>query len=161
MTTKQRVFGENKTDLEKLVEYGYLPAHLGNFRLKYITVFDIETAEVLGTQKISELTSIEARHRLLSLAVSTSLPSEDRFFIRNSSEPQAEQDLIDSFVTHLADLHTILAAQIPNEFQIAIEKIEKELESLRFGPKKVELNRLLKSLKQYFVLRIYAFNGGE
>lgn len=161
VTTKQRVFGQNKTHLERAVELGYLPEHLLGFRMKYICVFDIETAEISQKTQISEITSIEGRHRLLSLAVSTNLPKEDLFLMRDSSDPQAEQDLIDKFVNHLENLHLLLADQIPHEFATAIGKLEAELETLRFGPKKVELNQLLKNLKQYYVLRIYAFNGGK
>ena len=161
ITTKQKSFGENKSHLERAVELGYLPEKLKDFRLKFISVFDIETMEINSRKEISTRTLIEAQHKLLSLAVSTNIPMKpDKFFCRTSSEPEAEQDLVNRFVEYLGDLHSALADQIPSEIQDAIDKLETDLAALRFGSKKLELTNLQNSLRKYYTLRIYAFNGG-
>ena len=150
ITTKQRILGDNEGLLEKAVRRGYLPENFTNFRQKYICVFDIETFEAIRSEEISPLTTIEASHKLVSLAIASNLPGyKDKFLCRESSNPESEQKLVDTFVAELETLHALLVDNIPAEVTDAIRKLDEEIQVLRFGFEKTELAGLKKFLEQY------------
>ena len=162
ITTKQRILGDNEGFLEKTVRLGYLPNDFRNFRQKYFCVFDIETFETRRSEDISPLTTIEASHKLVSLAVASNLPGyKDTFLCRESSNPESEQKLVDEFVAELETLHALLLDNLPAEITDAIQKLDEEIQVLRFGFDKTQLASLKKFLEQYTVLQIYGFNAGK
>ena len=161
ITTKQRILGDNEGLLEKTVRLGYLPSNFLNFRQKFFCVFDIETFETVRSEEISPLTTIEASHKLISLAVASNLPGyKDKFLCRESSNPESEQKLVDEFVVELEKLHALLLNNLPAEITNAVQKLDEEIQILRFGYDKTQLNSLKKFLEQYSVLQIYGFNAG-
>ena len=162
ITTKQRVLGDNEGFLEKTVRLGYLPNNFQDFRQKFFCVFDIETFETVRAQEISPLTTIEASHKLVSVAIASNLPGyEDKFLCRESSHPESEQKLIDQFVAELERLHELLLENIPAEISDAVQKINEKIQVLRFGFEKTQLAGLKKFLEQYSILQIYGFNSGN
>ena len=50
---------------------------------------------------------------------------------------------------------------LPDFINEGIEKLETEMVNMKFGYRKAELTSLLKHLKDYKKLRIFAFNGGK
>ena len=162
VTTKQRVLGNNKSNLEKLIELKYLPESMRFYRQKFIVTFDIESFEQRRDEEISGQTTINASCQLVCFAISSNLPGyEDKFFCRSSSAPEAEQDLIDDFVRELDVLQTKLIEYLPECINNAIERLAKELEDLNFGYRKTQLKSLHDFLKQYQVLKVYGFNSGK
>ena len=162
ITTKQRVLGDNQGKLDKCIELGYLPETMKNFRQKYIVGFDIESFEQIRNEEISTQTTINASCQLVCFAISSNLPGyEDKFFRRSSSEPEAEQELIDNFVKELDLLQKKLVENLPVSINQAIERLAQELEDLKFGFRKTELKCLYDFLKQYQVLKVFGFNSGE
>ena len=162
ITTKQRVLGDNQGKLGKCIKLGYLQETMKNFRQKFIVAFDIESFEQTRNEEISTQTTINASCQLVCFAISSNLPGyEDKFFRRSSSEPAAEQELIDNFVKELDVLQKKLVENLPESINQAIERLGGELEELKFGFRKTELKSLHDFLKQYQVLKVFGFNSGN
>ena len=138
--TRQKALGDNENELIKLVKTGYLPEKFLNYRQKWFVVFDIETLETKTEEAVSDYTVKEATHKLASLAMGSNIPgSETKFMLRQSSEPIAEQMLIDNFVEELYKLYDLYMDNIPPEIQTTIDRLESEIAELNFGFKKTQL----------------------
>ena len=86
---------------------------------------------------------------------------KDKFLCRESSNPESEQKLVDEFVAELETLHALLLDNLPAEITDGIQKLDEEIQALRFGFDKTQLASLKKFLEQYCVLQIYGFNAGK
>ena len=160
--TRQKALGDNENELVKLVKSGYLPECFLNYRQKYLITFDIETLETPTDEAVSDFTVKEATHKLASLAVASNIPGAGtKFMQRESSAPIAEQMLIDAFVEELYRLYDLFMDALPKEIKESITRLESEIAELHFGHKKTKLQSMLKFLRQYTKLNIYAFNGGK
>ena len=161
ITTKQKKIGDDQSEIQTLVKYGYLPESFLNFRQKYVTCFDIETLENPNLEQISDWTVREAHHKIVSVAISSNIPNcETKFILRQSSESISEQKLVDEFLDTLYQIHDAFLASLPPEIFDGIEKIENDLKNLKFGWLKTSLQKLLRFLKKYTLLKIYGFNSG-
>ena len=82
-------------------------------------------------------------------------------FVRTSSNPQCEQEIIYKFVTKLEHLHELYIKLLPDFIDDAIEQIGEDLTQSIFSKRKAQLNQLLRYLKQYKKLKIFSYNGSK
>ena len=110
---KQR--GNPESMLEYGVRMGYVPTEGLNYRQRLLCTMDIESLEVdfEGKKEGRDRNIIKAQ-KLVSLAVGTNIPNmAPRFFCRESSKPEAEEDLIENFLDYLEQLRTEYIKHIP------------------------------------------------
>lgn len=162
ITSAQRALGNPESLMEKCIRQGYIPSSFLSYRQKYLVCFDIECLE----EKVDPSnqygnTSQEAKHNLVSLAMASNIPGkEDKFFIRKSSDPECEQQVISEFVKELYRLSTdFITTYVPSEIKMAISNISERLENMKFGHEKVEHEGLNRFLKGYLKLPVYGFNA--
>ena len=162
VSTKQIRLGDSELELDKLIRLGYLPKTFKNYRQDMLACFDIETLEEKVEEQVSDWTCKEANHRIVSLAIASNVPGySTQFFMRRSSNPADEQNLINQFVDEIYDLHERYIAELPTAITNAIAELERDIENAKFGWFKTLLMKLHGFAKKYTQLCIYAFNGGE
>ena len=115
ITSKQEKKGDPESMLEYGVRKGIIPPEFANYRQKFLCVFDIECLECEYKGKKDGLDNhIVKQQKLASLAVGSNIPgSEPTFFCRESSEPEAEEELIKQFIDYLGELHEELQENLP------------------------------------------------
>ena len=138
------------------IKNGFLPETFLNYRQKYLVTWDIESLE--QKPSILEPERIEAFQNICSVSISSNLPVEDQYFVRESSEPEAASNLVTSFMDHLFKLEENYQEQLPKEIFEAIGKLDVSITSHQFSKRKLRLKAALNYLKQYSTLPVYAFN---
>ena len=159
--SKQRSYGDPDTLLQKTIQRGYLPKSFLNFRQQFLICFDIECLEEPDEDPdYVANTTTEARHRLVSIAFSTNIPDQrDVYIVRRSSDPQCEQEVINTFVDKLSALHDVYTEKyLPSEVFTAYENITNDLKS-KFNSKNAELQSIKRFLDGYLKLPFFGFNA--
>ena len=160
LTSKQKPYGGNKSDLDLLCDQGHLPEEFRNFRQTLVAVFDIETLEEPCEDFAGDSTIKEASHRLASIAVASNVPDvEDVCFLRSSSDKSAELDLIKKFVKHLLHLQSAAENVLPTEIANAIEDLEEEISCEKFSKARLARQNQLRNLKKFRQLPCFGFNS--
>lgn len=115
IVSKQVVRGNPESILEFGVRMGFIPEQYINYRQEYICVFDIECLETEYTGKKEGMDMyIDKAQKIVSLAVGSNIPGGgDKFFYRKTSQPEAEEELIEEFVEYLEEIHTQLLIHLP------------------------------------------------
>ena len=161
ISTKQIRLGDSELELEKLIRLGYLPESFKDYRQNLLGIFDIETLELKSEEQVSDWTCKEASHRIVSLAIASNVSGySTKFLMRDSSDPQDEQNLINKFVDEIYLLYDLFLDQVPDPIKNAIAELEQDIEASKFGWFKTMLMNLHRFAKKYLQLGIYAFNGG-
>lgn len=127
-------------------------------------VFDIETLEQKNQRQNEDLimgTFEEAVLRPVSIGCSNNVNNEEKFFVRQSSDPEEAHALVHSFLDYLFKLHGELGKALPIEFKQAADKLSAELATEKFSQAKLEKQALLKLLTKYKTLVVYGFNSGK
>ena len=162
LTSKQKSYGGNQSDLDILCDQGHLPESFRNFRQTLVAVYDIETLEEPCEDFAGDSTVKEASHRLASIAVASNVPDvEDVCFLRSSSDKSAELELIKKFVKHLLHLQTAAENVMPTEIADTIEYLEEEIAFESFGKGKLARQNQLRTLKKFRQLPCLGFNSGQ
>ena len=128
---KEKAYGDDKSVPRSMVEEGYAPESLLNYRDFHLATWDIETFEEKTFLEIPENGLVaEADLRLLSIAVGSNIPGfEPKCWVRRSSEPEAAQEILESFVEELFKLRKKKQEFLP-PYLIEVENkiIERELQ---------------------------------
>ena len=135
-----------------------LPDCLRGFRQKYLVAWDIEALETIPDGDIQQ---VEAFQNICSVAVSSNLPVEDKYFERKSSDPADAYKLVEAFLDHLFDLEAAYQQLVPSEFADAISKLDAMITSHHFSKKQAREKALRSYLKQMYILPCYAYNAGR
>ena len=163
IVTKQRAFGDGETLLEFGVREGYVPLEYCDFQQYFFCVFDIETLESrVDGEKIGSSTTIESRQKIVSIAIASNLPNTEPIFLyRKSSEPEAEQELLDNFLSELDKIYSIYKANLPTFIEDSIEQLNNDIGPESFSKSRTKKTLLRNHLKTYQRLPVFAFNGGK
>ena len=142
---------------------GYLPATFSNYRQKLHAAFDIETLEKRNERQNEDLvigTFEEAVLRPVSIGCSNNINGDDKFFLRQSSDPDDAPSLTHEFLDYLFELVDEYHQALPVELSQAIQKLSAEIATEKFKKAKTEKMDLMKPLKQFKTLVTYGFNSG-
>ena len=158
INSKCRSYGEPNNSLEMAIDHGILPAHFRNFRQKYLATFDLETLE---QDPESFVEGQQAVHKVASIALGSNLPgTTDRVFIRDSSEPEDGQKMVDDFLDALFELEQKYQEMIPDEIKEALHSLA-DVEENVFNVDRTQKQKLKRFLKNYHQLPVYGFNSGK
>ena len=157
ITSKRRIYGPPADAMTLAISHGILPQSFKDYRQKYLATWDIETLE----SSTEDLTSIQvAIQKIVSVGVASNLPNQsDKFFIRESSQPEDGQKLVDRFLDELFRLESCYYESIPDEIKEAKE-ILREVEDEVFSKDRTQRQVLKQFIENYFTLPIYGFNSG-
>ena len=160
----QKIYGKKENTLADLVDRGYLPAQFKNYIQTKKAVFDIETLEVKNQRQNEDLivgTFEEAVLRPVSIGCSNNITNEDRFFVRQSSDPDDAPRLVHSFLDYLFELMDKYLQTLPIELSHAAEKLATELKTEKFSKAKAEKQSFANLLQNYRTFVCYGFNSGK
>ena len=146
-----------------LIKRGYLPATFSNYRQKLHAAFDIETLEKRNERQNEDLvigTFEEAVLRPVSIGCSNNINGDDKFFLRQSSDPDDAPSLTHEFLDYLFKLVDEYHQALPVEISQAMQKLAAEIATEKFSKFKTEKMDLMWTLKQFRTLVIYGFNSG-
>ena len=126
-------------------------------------MFDIETLERRNERNNDDLninTIEEAVLKPVSIGCSNNITHEDKFFLRQSSNPDDAQELVNQFLDYAFDeLMEEFHDSLPEEIDTAIHTIQEDINNLKFSKQKCEKNQLLQILKCYKILPMYGYNS--
>ena len=163
IVTNQKSFGDPENLLEYGVREGYIPLEMIDYRQSYIVTFDIECLETrVEGDKIGCSTTVECNQKIVSLAIGSNLPGiSPTFLCRRSSDPEAEQELMDNFLSNLEDIYDVYEESLPQFIDDAIQKLEMKVGCQKFCKERTKQVQLRNHLKRYKKLPVFAFNGGK
>ena len=140
------------------IDHGILPVHFRNFRQKYLATFDLETLE---QHPESFIEGQQAVHKVASLAIATNLPdTKNRFFMRDSSDPEDGQKMVDEFLDTLFEWEQKYQEVIPDEIKEAYFSLA-DVEEDVFNVNRTQKQQLKRFLKNYLQFPCYGFNSGK
>lgn len=148
-------------ELETAISMGLLDDSFRNYRMQYLSGFDIESLEtpIDGLDEISSEMSVQT---VVSISVATNIPGfETRHFCRASMDPIDAMILITEFLDYLVLLSNELQKLIPKEITDLIAKLEEQLKNQPFSKSKSKKMKLLRYFKAYRVLNVFGFNSGK
>ena len=167
---KEKMYGDDTSIPQKMVDDGYAPHGLLEYKDFYLATWDLETLEEKTHLEIPENGLVaEADLRLVSIAVGSNIPGfVPKCWVRKSSEPEAAKEIIEKFVATLLKLRKEKQKLLPPylvevENKIIEREIELHEENEREGRKTCpELTKIisyrhyLSSLKN---LSVFGFNS--
>ena len=160
-------YGSEQTTLSEMVNKGIVPAEIMLFENKYICTWDIETHEekILNCAPVSGMKT-EANLKLLSIAVGSNLPGyESKCYVRKSSEPDEELNLVRRFVQELDRIWKLKQREIPSYIHEGYEKIEQITEQMKQRRAKFTeffpLRRYKRTLDSFVKLQVFGFNSAK
>ena len=158
INSKSRSYGQPSNNLQMAIDHGILPIHFRNFRQKYLATFDLETLE---QNPESFIEGQQAVHRVASIAMATNLPdTKNRFFIRDSSDPEDGQKMVDEFLDALFEWEEKYQEAMPDEIKEAYFSLA-DVEEDVFNVNRTQKQQLKRFLKNYLQFPCYGFNSGK
>ena len=158
INSKSRSYGQPSNNLQMAIDHGILPAHFRNFRQKYLATFDLETLE---QHPESFIEGQQAVHKVASIAIATNLPdTKNRFFMRDSSDPEDGQKMVDEFLDTLFEWEQKYQEAIPDEIKEAYFSLA-DVEEDVFNVNRTQKQQLKRFLKNYLQFPCYGFNSGK
>ncbi|CAG5103488.1 Oidioi.mRNA.OKI2018_I69.chr1.g794.t1.cds [Oikopleura dioica] len=154
-----RAYGQPISPIAKLIDLGLLDDEFISFIKRKIVTYDIETYESPIGLKTCE-TTIHSSLRLLSIAIGSNFGVE-HFLVRNDDSPKSASDLVERFVRILYELSQGEAGQLPDEFFLALEKLESLIENESQMKARLKLLGLKRELKEYMKLSVFGFNSAK
>ena len=148
-------------ELETAISMGLLDESFRNYRMPYLSGFDIESLEtpIDGLDEISSEMSVQT---VVSISVATNIPGfETKHFCRASMDPIDAMILVTEFLDYLVLLSNALQKFIPKEITDLIAKLEEQLKNQPFSKSKSKKMKLLRYFKAYRVLNVFGFNSGK
>ena len=156
--SKSRSYGQPNNSLAMAIDHGILPVHFRDFRQKYLSTFDLETLE---QDPESFVEGQQAVHKVASIALASNLPGiSDRFFIRDSSDPEDGQSMVDQFLDALFEMEQKYQEMIPDEIHQAFHSLA-DVEEDVFNVDRTQKQQLKRFLKNYLQFPCYGFNSGK
>ena len=117
--------------------------------------------EALETVPDGDIQLVEAYQNICSVAVSSNITPDTKYFERESPEPAAAYKLVEAFINHLFELEAAYQELIPPEIAEAISKLDQMITSHHFSKKQTREKALRSYLKKIYSLPCYAFNAGR
>ena len=148
-------------ELETAISMGLLDDSFRNYRMQYLSGFDIESLEtpIDGLDEISSEMSVQT---VVSISVATNIPGfETKHFCRASMDPIDAMILVTEFLDYLVLLSNELQKLIPKEITDLIAQLEEQLKNQPFSKSKSKKMKLLRYFKAYRVLNVFGFNSGK
>ena len=104
---------------------------------------------------------MKAIHKLLSIAVGSTLTAT-KCFVRKNSNPQSAHDLIEDFMNELESIAMAFENSLPVYFQSALSRLETDIAEIELNnAKKSKLTFLRAKLEKYTKLNVFGFNSSR
>ena len=166
IVSRQKIYGDNRGDIEQLIELGYLPSEAVTYRQKYIFSFDIEcliTDRDPDENEYFQPLTWGGVHHVVSIAIASNIPDfKTKCFRRQSSNASDGVIMVNAFMDELHMLWMQLQTTIPSYILKGIDNLSDKLETLSFNDaEKKLLIRLRNKLKSFTKLCVYGYNSGK
>ena len=120
-----------------------------------------ESIESADEKMIGTCTVVKAIHKLLSIAVGSTL-TPTKCFVRKNSNPESAHNLIEDFMNELESIAVAFENSLPEYFQSALSRLESDIAEIELhNAKKSKLTFLRSKLEKYTKLNVFGFNSSR